>query len=92
MFRGKQTGMNNFMRESAKKAKKKLEKCNLARNYKHMTIVFDSNHFNTIIYTKQCRVLCLLQNKPSLNHFMREKAKKAKKKFKKATQHVISSI
>ena len=52
MFRGKQTGMNNFMRESAKKAKKKLEKCNLARNYKHISIVFNYSHLNKIIYIK----------------------------------------
>ena len=43
--------LNHFMQESAKKPKKFL-KSNLARNFKHMTIVFDSNHFNTIIYTK----------------------------------------
>ena len=36
------------MRETAKNAKKS----NLARNIKLMTIVFDSNHFNTEIYTK----------------------------------------
>ena len=37
------------MRESTKKLKKP-QKRNLARNIKHMTIVFDSNHFNTLIY------------------------------------------
>ena len=43
--------LNHFMRESKKILKKPI-KSNLARNFKHMTIVFDSNHFNTIIYTK----------------------------------------
>ena len=47
IFRGKQTKFNHFMRESAKNAKKP-QKCNLARNNKHMTIVFDSNHLNII--------------------------------------------
>ena len=51
IFRGKQSKFNHFMRESAKNAKKP-QKCNLARNIKHMTIVFDSNRFKTIIYTK----------------------------------------
>ena len=50
---------------------------NLARNFKHMTIVLDSNHFSTIIYTKSCRVPSFVPNKPSLNHFMRENAKNA---------------
>ena len=44
--------MNNFMRESAKKAKKKLYNRNLACNFKHMTIVLDLNHLKTIIYMK----------------------------------------
>ena len=33
-----------------------------------------------------------VQNKPSLNNFMQESAKKAKKKLKEITWHVISSI
>ena len=49
MFRAKQ---NKFVPENAKKARKKLEKSNLERNLKHITIVFDSNHYNTIIFTK----------------------------------------
>ena len=32
------------------KTLKKPKKRNLARNIKHMTILFDSNHFNTLIY------------------------------------------
>ena len=64
------------MRENTKKPKQKLEKSNLARNFKHMTIFFESNHFNTITYTKQCCVLGFVRNETSLNHFMRENAKK----------------
>ena len=45
-----------------------------------MTIVFESNHFNTIIKTKYGWVPCYVQNKPSLNNFMRESSKIAKKK------------
>ena len=44
--------LNYFMLESAKNVLKKFQKHNLARNFKHMTIVFDSNHFNTIQYSK----------------------------------------
>ena len=50
-FVQKQPSLNNFMRESAKKAEKTL-KSNLDRNLKHITIVFDYNHFNTTFYTK----------------------------------------
>ena len=67
------------MRKSTKKVKKKLEKSYLARNVKHMTIVFESNYFNTIIYTKQCCVQGFVRNKPRLNHFKRESAKKYNK-------------
>ena len=56
---------------------KEAEKRNLERNLKHMTIVFDSKHFNTKIYTKQCYVPSFMQNKTSLKHFMRESAKNA---------------
>ena len=59
-----------------------VEKClknakirKLLRNLKQMIIVFNSNHFNTIIYTKLCCVLSFMQNKPSLNVVMRESAK-----------------
>ena len=39
------------MRESAKNALQTLKR-NIARNFKRTTIVFNSNHFNTIRYTK----------------------------------------
>ena len=58
-----------FKRESAKNAEKTFKR-NLERNFKHMTIVFDSNNFNTILYTKYCCVQSFMQNKPSLNYFM----------------------
>ena len=48
----------------------------------HMTIVFNSNHFNTIVYIKQYYVPNFIQNKPSLNYFMRESAKNALKTLK----------
>ena len=68
--------LNHFMRENAKNAKKPL-KSNLARNFKYMTIVFNSNHFSTPIYTKYCCVPSFMPNKPNLNHFIRESAKNA---------------
>ena len=71
--------LNHFMRESAKKHKKKPLKSNYALNLKQMNIVFDSNAFNTIIYTKECAVQSFVPNKPSLNHFIRECAKTLKK-------------
>ena len=59
------------MRKSAKNAKKS----NLARNIKNMTIVFDSNNWNTVIFTKKCCVPSFIPNKLWLNHFMQESAK-----------------
>ena len=47
-----------------------------------MTIGFDSNYFITIICTKYFCVPSFMQNKPSLNDFMRESAKKALKTLK----------
>ena len=66
------------MRETTENAKK-LQKRNLARNIKHMTIVFDSNHLNTIFQTKYYCVPKILPNKPSLNYFIRERTKNAYK-------------
>ena len=51
-FMAKTPILNNFMRENDKKMLKKPQKCNFTRNFKHMNIVFDSYHFNTINYTK----------------------------------------
>ena len=65
-----------FMQENAKKALK-TQKRNLARNFKHMTIVLDSNYIKTIIDTKECRVPSFVPTKPSLNNFKRESAKNA---------------
>ena len=59
------------------KTLKKPQKCNIARNFKHMTIVFDSIDLKTIIYTKQCCVPSFVANKLSLNHFVRESSKNA---------------
>ena len=42
-----------------------------------MTIVFDSKHFNIIIYAKKCCVPFSVENKPSFKHLMRESAKNA---------------
>ena len=42
---------NHLIREGSKNALLTLNK-QLAINLKHMTIVFDYNHFKTIIYTK----------------------------------------
>ena len=54
---------------------KKPKKRNLVRKFKHMIIFFDSNHINTIKYTKQLRVRIFMANKPSFNHFLRESSK-----------------
>ena len=58
---------------------------NLARNFKHLTIVFDSNYFNTIIYTKRFNVLGFVRNKSSLNHFYARKCQKNIKNIKNTT-------
>ena len=71
----------HFMRESAKNAKKP-QKRNFACNFKHMSIVFDPNHFYTIPYNKLYCVPNSLPNKPSLNHFLRESGKNTKKTSK----------
>ena len=47
-----------------------------------MTIVFNSNHFNTIIYTKYNCVPSFNLNKPSVNDFKRVIPKKALKTLK----------
>ena len=47
-----------------------------------MTIVFNCNHFNTIIYTKYNCVPSFMLNKPSLNDFKRVSPKKALKTLK----------
>ena len=83
-FAPNKPSLSHFKRQSGKNAKKPL-KPNFAHTFKHMTIVFDSNNFNTIKYTKRCCLPSFVANKPSLNHFMRESAKNAKKNFKNAT-------
>ena len=52
MFRGKQTKFEPLYARKCHKQLKKPQKRNLTNNSKHMTIVFNCNHFNTIIYTK----------------------------------------
>ena len=42
----------NYLSEKVQKMLKKPQKHNLERNLKHMTIVFNSIHFNTTINTK----------------------------------------
>ena len=42
----------NYLSEKVQKMLKKPQKDNLERNLKHMTIVFNSIHFNTTINTK----------------------------------------
>ena len=58
------------MRESVKSAKKR----NLACIFKHMTIVFNSKQFKTIICTKWFRMQSVMPNKPSVDYYMRESA------------------
>ena len=71
--------LHHFIRESAKSVKQS-QKRNLACNLKHRSIVFDSNHFNTITYNKLYCIPSFVPNKTRLNQFVRESAKKAKKK------------
>ena len=85
------TSLHHFMRENAKNAKQP-QKRNLVCNLKHMSIVFNSSHFNTITNNKLYCVPSFVPNKPSLNHFMRESAKKALKNFKNITLQVVSII
>ena len=66
VLRNKQ-GLNHFMPDSANNAKTRKLACNI----KHMTIVFDSNHSNTVIFTKKYCVPSFTPNKLWLNHFMR---------------------
>ena len=68
---------SNQLCEKVPKTVKKPQKCNLAHNFKRKTMVFNSNHFNTIIYTKLFGVPNFMANKHSLNYIMRESAKKA---------------
>ena len=49
MFRAKQSNFEQLYAKKELEKQKKHEKSNLARNFKYVTIVFDSNHFNTII-------------------------------------------
>ena len=69
------------MRENVKNAKQP-EKRNFVGNFKHMSIVYGSNHFNTIKYNKLYCVPSFAPNKPSLEHFMRESGKDTKKTSK----------
>ena len=74
--------LNHFMRESAKKIKKP-QKCNLVRNMKHMAIVFDSNHFNKILYTKQGCVPFYRGKQTKFEQFYVRKCQKRLKNLKK---------
>ena len=79
MFHAKQTKFELFYgRKNTKKCFKNVQRANLARKFNDMSIVFNSNHTNTIIYTKQYSVPCFLPDKPCLNTFMRESAKNNK--------------
>ena len=51
-FHGKQTKFQPLFARKCQKRLKKLQYRNLARNFKHTTIVFDYKNFITIIYTK----------------------------------------
>ena len=67
------------------KTLKNPQRRNLARNLEHMTIVFDSIHFNTITYTKD--VLCARFRGKQTNfepHYAR-KCQKRLKNLKNAT-------
>ena len=52
MFRSKQTKFEPLNARKCQKRLKNLKKRNLARHFKHISIVFDSNHFNIITYAK----------------------------------------
>ena len=74
--------VNYFIRESTKNAKKNPLKRHIARNFKHINIVFNSNLFNAIIYSKECCLPSLVPIKPNINYFIRESCKKALKTLK----------
>ena len=76
MLRAKQT---KFELLYAPKCQKSLKTHKIATKHVISTIclIFNSNHFNTIIYTNECCVPCCVQNKQSLSYFMCESAKKA---------------
>ena len=78
-FHGKQTKFQLLFTRKSLKRLKKPRKRNLVRNFKHMTIVFDSNHFNRITYAYQCCVPSFVANKPSFNRFARKCPKGLKK-------------
>ena len=51
-FDAKQTNFEAVYKRKCQKYIKKHKKSNFARIFKNMTIVFDCNHLDTIIYTK----------------------------------------
>ena len=63
---GNKISLNKLMQESDKNALKKPQKRNIARNFKNMTTVLDSNHFNTITYTKYYCVPSFVSKKNQL--------------------------
>ena len=69
------------MRENVKNAKQP-QKRNFAGTFKHMSIGFGSNHFNTLKYNKLYCVPSFVPKKPSLEYFMRESGKDTKKTSK----------
>ena len=78
-YGGKETTFELLYARKRQKHLKKPQKHKLARNFKHMTIIFVSNHLNTITYTNYCCVPSFVANKQCFNHFLREGAKKPKK-------------
>ena len=75
MYRAKQTMFEPLYARNFQKRKNKSQKHNLVSNWEHMAMVFDSNLFDTIIYSKYDCEPSFVPNKPSLNHFIRESFK-----------------
>ena len=76
-FRCQTNQVLTILREKVPRILKNPLKRHIARIFKHMTIVFNSNLFNTIIYTKECCVPSFVPIKQNMNYVTRESCKKA---------------
>ena len=76
-FHAKITKFELLYARKSQKSFKNRKNTNLARNFKHITIVINFFHSKPIINTEKCSMPCFMRNEPSLTYFMRESAKNA---------------
>ena len=76
-FHAKQPKFEPLYARKCQKRLKKPQTRSLARNFKHMTIFWDSNHFNKIYQIVLCAMFHAKQTKFELLY-----ARKCKKRFK----------